>query len=49
MTRQLRQRHRRIMFALAILVPLVFITGMLARRAIPVMPAGVTFTKPTPR
>jgi hypothetical protein len=49
MTRQLRQRHRRVMLALALLVPLIFLAGLLARRAVPVMPAGTSFTAPMPR
>jgi len=39
MTRPLRQLHRRAFILLALLVPLVFIAGLLARRAVPLMPA----------
>jgi len=41
MTRAHRQRHRRIWLALALLAPLVFIVGLLARRPVPVM-SGAT-------
>lgn len=37
MTRQLRQRHRRIWVVLAFLLPIIFITGLRARRSVPVM------------
>ena len=40
MTRAHRQYHRRITLALAVLVPIVFIVGVLARRSVPVMPAA---------
>ena len=41
MTRQLRQHHRRIVLALAVLLPLVFVIGLFARRPVPVM-RGIT-------
>jgi hypothetical protein len=37
------------MLALAILVPLVFLAGLIARRTVPVMPADTGLTTPTPR
>jgi hypothetical protein len=37
MTRAHRQRHRRIWFVLAVLLPLVLVVGLIARRAVPVM------------
>lgn len=38
MTRSLRQRHRRVMLVLAVLLPLLFLVGLRARRPLPVMP-----------
>jgi hypothetical protein len=49
MTRRLRQRHHRMFLALAILVPVIFILGLLARRPVPVMPVGINFTPLTTR
>lgn len=40
-TRAHRQRHRRLWFALAVLLPAVFLAGLLARRPVPVM-SGVS-------
>jgi hypothetical protein len=39
MTRAHRQRHRQLWIALAVLLPVVFIVGLLARRPVPVMSA----------
>jgi hypothetical protein len=39
MTHAHRQRHRRIWIALAGLLPVVFVVGLLARRPVPVMSA----------
>jgi hypothetical protein len=39
MTRQLRQRHRRVVLALALIVPGLFIAALTARRTVPVNPA----------
>ncbi len=35
MIQSLRQRHRYIIFVLAVLVPLIFIAGLLIRRPLP--------------
>lgn len=40
MTRAHRQRHRRAMLVLAVLLPLVLAAGLLARRPAPVMSGG---------
>ena len=41
MTRPLRSLHWRVMLVLALLLPLVFLAALLARREVPVMPAAV--------
>lgn len=41
MTRALRQRHRRLWLALAVLLPFVLLAGLLARRPVPVMRTGL--------
>ncbi len=38
MIRPLRQRHRRIFFVLAVVLPVLFAWGIAARNGIPVMP-----------
>lgn len=35
MIHSLRQRHRRIIFILAVLVPVIFIAGLLVRKPVP--------------
>jgi hypothetical protein len=48
MTRAHRQRHRRVWLALALLVPLVFVAGLLARRRMPVMSGATDPLAPRP-
>jgi hypothetical protein len=43
MIRPLRQRHRRVFYVLALILPLAFATGIAARKRIPVM-ASKTFS-----
>jgi hypothetical protein len=54
MTRELRQRHRRITLTLAVLVTVAFIVGIMVRRPVPVMsgstgPLGQRASQPAPR
>jgi hypothetical protein len=48
MTRAHRQRHRRLWLALALLLPIVFIAGLLARRPVPVMSGAADLFAPGP-
>jgi hypothetical protein len=41
MTRELRQRHRRITLTLAIFVMIAFVIGLFVRRQVPVMSGNI--------
>lgn len=40
MIQPLRQRHRRLFIALAVLLPILFLWGLSSRKAIPLMSSG---------
>ncbi len=54
MTRELRQRHRRVTLTLAVIVTIAFVAGLFARRHVPVMSGDtgafdVGTSQPAPR